>query len=134
MNEQLIYIYMEMKRRVNIPEQSMVFPSKPTEDAILQQRGTRCTLTHPPILPNTLTEKMASENNSQDERTALVESDPAQDANLQLQSCKQTESKMTLYHWTQSFNSQKVSPWFSTTERRTAPLMMPVDLIAGFTG
>lgn len=77
---------------------------------------------------------MASENNSdsQDEKTALVESDPAQDADLQLQSCKQRASKMTLYHWTQSFNSQKVSPRFSTTGGRTAPLMMSVDLIVSF--
>lgn len=81
-----------------------------------------------PTLPNTLTDKMASENNSdaQDEKTALVERDPAQEdaqgEELQpLQSCEQRESKMTLYHWTQSFNSQKVSPRFSTTEGRTAP-------------
>lgn len=106
----------------------MVFPSEPAEDAIPQQRGARRTLTHPPALPNTLTDKMASENNSdsQDEKTALVERDPAQEdaqgEELQpLQSCEQRESKMTLYHWTQSFNSQKVSPRFSTTEGRTAP-------------
>lgn len=106
----------------------MMFPSEPAEDAIPQQRGARRTLTHPPALPNTLTDKMASENNSdsQDEKTALVERDPAQEdaqgEELQpLQSCEQRESKMTLYHWTQSFNSQKVSPRFSTTEGRTAP-------------
>lgn len=114
----------------------MRFPSKPAEDAIPQQRGTPCTLTHTPILPNTLTDKMASENNSdsKDEKTALVESDPAPNTDLQLQSCKQREAKMTLYHWTQSFNSQKVSPRFSTTEGRTAPLMMLVDLIVSFKG
>lgn len=117
-----------MKTRVDVLEQSMVFPSEPAEDAIPQQRGARRTLTHPPTLPNTLTDKMASENNSdaQDEKTALVERDPAQEdaqgEELQpLQSCEQRESKMTLYHWTQSFNSQKVSPRFSTTEGRTAP-------------
>ncbi|XP_042366574.1 ganglioside-induced differentiation-associated protein 1 [Plectropomus leopardus] len=54
---------------------------------------------------------MASENSpeSQDEKTALIERDPEQD---EQQECgtvaEQSESKLTLYHWTQSFNSQKV--------------------------
>lgn len=66
---------------------------------------------------------MASENNSdsQDEQTALLETGSEQDVAVQQQSVERKESKMTLYHWTQSFNSQKVSARFSTTEERTAP-------------
>lgn len=57
---------------------------------------------------------MASENSSdsQDEKAALVETDSEQDAGLHQQCgtvAKQSESKLTLYHWTQSLNSQKVS-------------------------
>ncbi|XP_049912986.1 ganglioside-induced differentiation-associated protein 1 isoform X2 [Epinephelus moara] len=54
---------------------------------------------------------MASENSpeSQEEQTALIEKDPEQDEH---QTCgtvaEKSESKLTLYHWTQSFNSQKV--------------------------
>lgn len=54
---------------------------------------------------------MASENSteSQDEKTALTEAD-SQDVQQQSGTvAKQSESKLTLYHWTQSFNSQKVS-------------------------
>lgn len=96
------------------------------------ERGARRTLTRPAKTP--LTGKMASEKNSdsQDEKTALVQGDPAQEdargADLQLlRTCEQGASKMTLYHWTQSFNSQKVSVRASAPRRgRTAPLMMPV--------
>ncbi|XP_029313394.1 ganglioside-induced differentiation-associated protein 1 isoform X2 [Cottoperca gobio] len=54
---------------------------------------------------------MASENSpeSQEEDTSLLEKDTQQDA---LQECgtvaRQSEPKLTVYHWTQSFNSQKV--------------------------
>ncbi|XP_060950154.1 ganglioside-induced differentiation-associated protein 1 [Limanda limanda] len=56
---------------------------------------------------------MASESGSvaQDEKTALIEAESGQDAVQQQEgetSEKQHESKLTLYHWTQSFNSQKV--------------------------
>ncbi|XP_075936762.1 ganglioside-induced differentiation-associated protein 1 isoform X1 [Anarhichas minor] len=54
---------------------------------------------------------MASENRpeSQDEKTALIEKDPEQDVHQECGTiAKQRESKLTLYHWTQSFNSQKV--------------------------
>ena len=57
---------------------------------------------------------MASESGSvaQDEKTAVLEAESGQDA-VQKQKGetaeKQHESKFTLYHWTQSFNSQKVS-------------------------
>ncbi|KAK9527813.1 hypothetical protein VZT92_014342 [Zoarces viviparus] len=54
---------------------------------------------------------MASENRpeSQAEKTALIEKDPEQDVNQECGTiAKQRESKLTLYHWTQSFNSQKV--------------------------
>lgn len=60
----------------------------------------------------TLTDKMASENSSvsQDEKTALIETDSEQDVQQQCDTvAKLCESKLTLYHWTQSFNSQKVS-------------------------
>lgn len=52
---------------------------------------------------------MASEvsQESQDEKAALVEADPEQDAH---RGTVAKRSKLTLYHWTQSFNSQKVSP------------------------
>lgn len=55
---------------------------------------------------------MATENNSesQDEKTAVIESEPAQDVQEESGAvAKQSASKLTLYHWTQSFNSQKVS-------------------------
>lgn len=54
---------------------------------------------------------MASESSSdcQDEKAALVETTSEQDAGMQQLCAKQGESKLTLYHWTQSFNSQKVS-------------------------
>ncbi|KAG7225105.1 hypothetical protein INR49_014561 [Caranx melampygus] len=54
---------------------------------------------------------MASENSSesQDEKTALIEPEPAQDVQGESGAvAKQSGSKLTLYHWTQSFNSQKV--------------------------
>ncbi|XP_059182949.1 ganglioside-induced differentiation-associated protein 1 isoform X2 [Centropristis striata] len=54
---------------------------------------------------------MASENipESQDEKTALIETDPEHDVHQECATvAKQSESKLTLYHWTQSFNSQKV--------------------------
>lgn len=54
---------------------------------------------------------MASVNGSecQDEKAALVETGSEQDEGQHQQCAKQSESKLTLYHWTQSFNSQKVS-------------------------
>lgn len=55
---------------------------------------------------------MATENSSesQDEITALKETEPAQDVQEESGAvAKQSGSKLTLYHWTQSFNSQKVS-------------------------
>ncbi|KAM7369964.1 hypothetical protein PAMP_011251 [Pampus punctatissimus] len=54
---------------------------------------------------------MASENTSesQDEKAALIETESVQDDPQQCGTvAKQSESKLTLYHWTQSFNSQKV--------------------------
>lgn len=76
--------------------------------------GARFHLRHgalPSLVPEntTATDKMASENNSesQDEQAALTEAEAEHDVH---QLCaKQSESKLTLYHWTQSFNSQKVS-------------------------
>lgn len=55
---------------------------------------------------------MASESSSdsQDEKAALIESGSEQDVPQQCGAvAKQSGSKLTLYHWTQSFNSQKVS-------------------------
>lgn len=54
---------------------------------------------------------MASDNMSdcRDEKAALVETGSEQASGLQQQCEKRSESKMMLYHWTQSFNSQKVS-------------------------
>lgn len=55
---------------------------------------------------------MASENSSesQDEKAALINPDSEQDVHQECgRVAKQRESKLTLYHWTQSFNSQKVS-------------------------
>lgn len=62
--------------------------------------------------PTTVTDKMASENSSesQDEKAALINPDSEQDVHQECGTvAKQRESKLTLYHWTQSFNSQKVS-------------------------
>lgn len=70
----------------------------------------------PHLSPNILTDKMASENSpeTQDEKTALIEKDPEQDVTQEGGTvAKQSESKLTLYHWTQSFNSQKVSLYVS---------------------
>ena len=50
-----------------------------------------------------------SSSDAQEEKTALVEADAEQDAGSQGLCVKQKEPKLTLYHWTQSFNSQKVS-------------------------
>ncbi|KAM9712592.1 ganglioside-induced differentiation-associated protein 1 isoform 2-T2 [Menidia menidia] len=58
-----------------------------------------------------LSAKMASENGSesQDEKAAPTETDPEQDVREQGGTVvAKRESKLTLYHWTQSFNSQKV--------------------------
>lgn len=54
---------------------------------------------------------MASDSVSdcQDEKTALVEADSEKDEGPKQQGSKRSEAKLTLYHWTQSFNSQKVS-------------------------
>lgn len=46
---------------------------------------------------------------TQDEKAALIETESVQDEHQQCVTvAKQSESKLTLYHWTQSFNSQKV--------------------------
>uniref|UniRef100_A0A3Q2CRK2 Uncharacterized protein n=1 Tax=Cyprinodon variegatus TaxID=28743 RepID=A0A3Q2CRK2_CYPVA len=55
---------------------------------------------------------MASENGSetQDDKKALIQESSEEEAQQQGETvlCNK-ESKLTLYHWTQSFNSQKVS-------------------------
>lgn len=54
---------------------------------------------------------MATERGSEteNEKAALIET-TSEDSNPQLGTIsKKEESKLTLYHWTQSFNSQKVS-------------------------
>lgn len=72
--------------------------------------------------PKILTEKMASENSSdsQEERAALLETGSERD---ELQQCDtvatRSGSRLTLYHWTQSFNSQKVSV-FTVQHHRAA--------------
>lgn len=70
----------------------------------------------PHLSPKILTDKMASENSSEspDETAALLETRPDQDEPQQCGAVStQSESKLTLYHWTQSFNSQKVSVCFT---------------------
>lgn len=55
---------------------------------------------------------MASENSpdSQEETAALLETGPERDEQEQCDTvATRSGSKLTLYHWTQSFNSQKVS-------------------------
>lgn len=54
-------------------------------------------------------EKMAVENigESQDEKEILIKKD-AQDSGEIVESTKTKASKLILYHWTQSFSSQKV--------------------------
>lgn len=54
---------------------------------------------------------MASDSVSdcQDEKAALVEAGSEKDEGPEQQGSKRSDAKLTLYHWTQSFNSQKVS-------------------------
>lgn len=54
---------------------------------------------------------MASDNSSscQDEKAALLEADSEKEGGTEQQCLKRSDPKLTLYHWTQSFNSQKVS-------------------------
>lgn len=55
---------------------------------------------------------MATERGSETEndKAALIETTTEQDSNPQPGTISKNEkSKLTLYHWTQSFNSQKVS-------------------------
>lgn len=58
---------------------------------------------------------MAAENSSepQDEKAALLKTDEGQEGHPECgtvaERSKRSESKLTLYHWTQSLNSQKVS-------------------------
>lgn len=54
---------------------------------------------------------MASDNISvcQDEKASLVEGGSGKDEGLEQLCLKRSDTKLTLYHWTQSFNSQKVS-------------------------
>lgn len=62
---------------------------------------------------------MASDNSSncQDEKAALFEAGSEKEGEPEQQCLKRSDTKLTLYHWTQSFNSQKVSvfdvsaPW-----------------------
>lgn len=62
----------------------------------------------PRLSPNVAADKMASEIicEAQDEKAALIEKDVHQQCAT---AAKQSEPKLRLYHWTQSFNSQKVS-------------------------
>lgn len=57
-----------------------------------------------------MTDKMAEENigESQDEKEILIKKD-THDSGEVVESTKNKESKLILYHWTQSFSSQKVS-------------------------
>ncbi|XP_016407817.1 ganglioside-induced differentiation-associated protein 1-like [Sinocyclocheilus rhinocerous] len=58
-----------------------------------------------------MTDKMAEENigESQDEKEILIKKDAlSQDSGEVVQRTKNKESKLILYHWTQSFSSQKV--------------------------
>lgn len=54
---------------------------------------------------------MASDSgsNCQDEKAALLEEGPEKGGGLEQECLTRSDSKLTLYHWTQSFNSQKVS-------------------------
>lgn len=77
-----------------------------------------------PFRPNTLTGKMAVENSSesQDEKELLIQKGLQQESDAVTESIKPKESKLTLYHWTQSFNSQKVSATsFQHHSQWTAP-------------
>ncbi len=59
-----------------------------------------------------MTDKMAVENNgeSQEEKEILIKNDAlSQDSAEVVEKTQNEESKLILYHWTQSFSSQKVS-------------------------
>lgn len=59
-----------------------------------------------------MSDKMAVENigESQDEKEILIKNDAlSQDSGEVVEKTKNKESKLILYHWTQSFSSQKVS-------------------------
>lgn len=53
---------------------------------------------------------MAAENSaeSQDEKEILLKNEPAQESGTLTDTTNSPKSKLTLYHWTQSFSSQKV--------------------------
>ncbi len=59
-----------------------------------------------------MSDKMAVENNgeSQEEKEILIKNDAlSQDSGEVVEKTQNEESKLILYHWTQSFSSQKVS-------------------------
>lgn len=72
---------------------------------------------------------MASDNssNSQDEKAALLEAGSEKEEGLEQRCLKGSDTKLTLYHWTQSFNSQKVSAFDVSAPRCRGQLLVSVD-------
>lgn len=109
--EKCLQIYRKINEHIAVwTKQRLEIPLRASRGSVLSTVAWCAAVPNPlKILPD----KMATENSSsQDEKAALVETDSEQDARLHQQRgtvAKQSESKLTLYHWTQSLNSQKVS-------------------------
>lgn len=76
---------------------------------------------------------MASENGSetQDEKAALIQASSEEETQQQggTELCN-NDSKLTLYHWTQSFNSQKVSRCHQASAPNVSGQLPGIDLTA----
>lgn len=77
---------------------------------------------------------MASDNSNdcQDEKAALLEAGTEKDEGPEQQCLKRGDTKLTLYHWTQSFNSQKVSVFGVSAPRCRGQLLDSVCRISVF--
>lgn len=75
---------------------------------------------------------MASDNSShcQDEKAALLEADSEKEGELEQQCLKRSDTKLTIYHWTQSFNSQKVSAFDVSAPRCRGQLLVSILYVA----
>lgn len=71
-----------------------------------------------------------SSSNCQDEKAALLEADSEKEGGLEQQCLKRSDTKLTLYHWTQSFNSQKVSTFDVSAPRCRGQLLVSTLYVA----
>lgn len=69
---------------------------------------------------------MASDNSCQDEKGASFEAGSEKEGGVEQQYLKRSDTKLTLYHWTQSFNSQKVSAFDVSAPRCRGQLLVSI--------